>query len=318
MKKKTSFTFLDWLQGEDPLEMIRDGENSPQEGEGQTPQKQRRPVRTAKSLEKIQFRLLYGMYNLLAVLCCLTLVVVLLATVADLPKFGLLSENAAPLESEYLTEGMEETGAVNIVSAVILSYRAFDTLGESFVLFTALCCVTILLRTDQKNKEERLAYADLRQDNILRRTVMMVSPMILLYGVYVMFNGHLSPGGGFSGGAIAGAGLILLSAGFGFEKMDRVITARSFNIICGIALGFYALSKAYSFFCEANGFDTHIPTGRPGDLFSSGLILPLNIAVGMVVMMTMFGIYSLFRRGRIGGKKTETKQEEQKHVDDPS
>ena len=51
----------------------------------------------------------------------------------------------------------------------------------------------------------------------------------------------------------------------------------------------------------ANGLDNHIPKGIPGAILSGGLILPLDIAVGLVVCCTMYGFYSLFRRGRIGG-----------------
>ena len=82
--------------------------------------------------------------------------------------------------------------------------------------------------------------------------------------------------------------------------MNKFFSAKLFNGVAGVALGFYCLSKAYSFFCGANGYETFIPKGIPGAILSGGLILPLNIAVGMVVTMTMFGIYCMFKRGRIG------------------
>ena len=64
-----------------------------------------------------------------------------------------------------------------------------------------------------------------------------------------------------------------------------------------IALGFYSLSKSYSFFTGANHLESFIPKGTPGNILSSGLILPLNIAVGMVVACTMYGFYVMFRKG---------------------
>ena len=63
------------------------------------------------------------------------------------------------------------------------------------------------------------------------------------------------------------------------------------------ALSFYALSKSYSFFTGANHLESHIPPGTPGNILSSGLILPLNICVGLVVACTMYGFYALFRKG---------------------
>ena len=66
-----------------------------------------------------------------------------------------------------------------------------------------------------------------------------------------------------------------------------------------LALSAYSLLKCYSFFCGANGMETIFSAGTPGKVFSSGLILPLNLAVGAVVACTMYGFYSLFKRGRI-------------------
>ena len=65
------------------------------------------------------------------------------------------------------------------------------------------------------------------------------------------------------------------------------------------SLLFYSLSKCYSFFCGANHLETIFRTGVPGRIFSAGLILPLNLAVGTVVACTMYGFYALFQRGKI-------------------
>ncbi len=240
------------------------------------------------------------LYPLSAVICCASLIGLLLLTVARLPEFGEDYPPADEVSDRYLEQGLAETGATNMVAGMILDYRAFDTLGESFVLFTALNCVLILLRPGKNEREEQLPAFDLRSDRILRGSASLLVPLVMVFGFAVMCNGHLSPGGGFAGGAIMGAGLILLSASYGFEVADRFFTRRFFEGVAGGALGFYCLSKAYAFFCGANGLDSHIPKGKPGAIFSGGLILPLNIAVGMVVTLTMFGIYSAFHRTRIG------------------
>jgi multicomponent Na+:H+ antiporter subunit B len=113
----------------------------------------------------------------------------------------------------------------------------------------------------------------------------------------VILNGHISPGGGFSGGAIVGAGLILYANAFGFEKLNRFFTEKTYKSISFASLAFYCLAKSYSFFTGANHLESGIPLGTPGAILSSGLILPLNICVGLVVACTMYAFYTLFRKG---------------------
>ena len=84
-----------------------------------------------------------------------------------------------------------------------------------------------------------------------------------------------------------------------FEKLEKLLNLRTFRIIVLCALCFYSGAKCYSFFCGANHLQTIFTTGVPGRIFSAGLILPLNVAVGIVVACTMYGFYSVFQRGRI-------------------
>ena len=218
----------------------------------------------------------------------------------------------------YIEKGLEETGAVNIVSGMILDYRAFDTFGESCVLFAATICVMIMLRIDGQTKEDdeeaqkvtfgirqsAFSKIDSRQyepenDSILKKSAILIVPLILMFGLYVILNGHISPGGGFSGGAILGAGLILFLSAFGFQTAEKVLNAKTVKIITLVSLLIYCLAKSYSFFTGANHLESGIPLGTPGAILSSGLILVLNICVGMVVACTMYSFYALVRRGRI-------------------
>ncbi len=255
-------------------------------------------------------KLMNTLYALLSVVICLSIIYVLLVTVSDLPRFG---DEHNPINNEvserYIEDGLQETGAVNIVTGMILDYRAFDTLGESHVLFIAACSVLILLRVTQEKKRDGSASQEKldaemddrvyepKNDIILQKAATLLVPLILLFGIYIILNGHLSPGGGFSGGAVMGAGLILYLNAFGFERTERFFTFKTFKVISFCALAFYALAKSYSFFTGANHLESGIPLGTPGAILSSGLILPLNIAVGMVVCCTMYAFYTLFRKG---------------------
>ncbi len=255
-------------------------------------------------------RLMTFAYRLAAVVICLAVIFVLLSSVSMLPEFG-RSDNPANNEvaARYIEKGIEETGAVNIVGGMILNYRAFDTLGESHVLFVAACAVMMLLRLrldkDGRPTREKLdAEADDRKyephnDVILQKVSSLIVPCLLLFGIYVVFNGHLSAGGGFSGGAIMGAALILYVNAHGLTRAGRqpLFGFKVFKYITFGALAFYSLAKGYSFFMGANHLDSHIPLGTPGNILSAELILPLNIAVGAVVAWTMYSFYVLFRKG---------------------
>ncbi len=69
-----------------------------------------------------------------------------------LPEFGtaIFAEAPNAASRTYITRGVQDTGATNIVSSVILDYRAYDTLGEATVLFTAIIGATVILRKKAK------------------------------------------------------------------------------------------------------------------------------------------------------------------------
>jgi multicomponent Na+:H+ antiporter subunit B len=69
-----------------------------------------------------------------------------------LPDFGnaIFAETPKAASRTYIKEGLESTGAANIVASVILDYRAYDTLGEATVLFTSIIGATVILRKKAK------------------------------------------------------------------------------------------------------------------------------------------------------------------------
>lgn len=265
-----------------------------------------------KMLEKtydIEHNPVYGFfrrfYKVAGVLCCLALITILLVQVSYLPPVG-SSTNPSSNEvaAKYIEDGLQDTGAVNIVTGMILDYRAFDTFGESNVLFIATCTVLILLRNDKKKgkdsaeaEERRDSYYEPKNDVILQTITRVLVPIIFIFGIYVILNGHLSPGGGFSGGAIIGAGLILYLNAFGFQKIERFFTEKTYKWVSFGSLTFYCLAKSYSFYTGAHHLESGIPLGKAGAIISSGLILPLNICVGLVVACTMYAFFALFRKG---------------------
>lgn len=261
-----------------------------------------------KSLPKLTYKQRLMIYRVLAIVICSAFTLVLMATVIDLPPFGGANNPASnEVVERYIESGVAETGAINLVAGMILDYRAFDTFGESNVLFLAVISVVMLLKKDHLNfdeSDEKMLMEDEELDDedeniVLKRFAMLVFPLITIYGVYVILNGHLSPGGGFSGGAIVGAGLILFDTAFGKVAIRRFFNFKRFTYISVGCLLTYCACKSYSFFTGANHLINIIPKGTPGAILSGGLILPLNICVGLIVACTMYGFYALFTRGEI-------------------
>ena len=257
-------------------------------------------VETNKQIKTKSARFEKNLYNFVAVFTAILFIGSLLYCVTFLPAFGDGVNNPTLNEiiDKYIGDGVIDTGAINFVTGMILDYRAFDTLGESFVLFTAVVCVMILLQ-GFKDKETIREKFKIVEDPILQTTCSILVPIILLYGAYVVLNGSISPGGGFSGGAIMGAGLILYAITFGFNNSERFFKQKTFKVITSLSLLTYCACKTYSFFTGANHLHSVIPLGTPGAILSGGIIFILNVCVGFVVACTMFGFYSLFKKGEI-------------------
>lgn len=310
-EKTLSFRLKQWLDGTKDF-YVDSVEMKPQEEfheadsviNDRTEERKRRMEKIYDMTNNWEVAGFQKLYRIFCVLFCIFLVFMLLSAVSYMPSYG-HPENPVNNEvsARYIESGLQETGAVNIVTGMILDYRAFDTLGESHVLFIATCTVLILLRKDKKKDEsgndieENDRIYEPKNDVILQTAARILVPPIFIFGIYVILGGHLGPGGGFSGGAIIGAGLILYLNAFGFKKTERFFTEKIYKRLSVCALGCYCLAKSYSFYTGANHIESVIPLGTPGAILSSGLILILNICVGIVVAGTMYTFYVMFRKG---------------------
>ncbi len=308
-EKTVAFHFFRWLSGsKDPY--LGEVEMQPQK-EAEVPkatilermnEKQMIRDRVYDVEKNRRLVIFHRIYVAAAVLFCIVLVGFLLYTVSYLPRTGNPSNPDNNIVSaRYIESGLKETGAINIVSGMILTYRAFDTFGETNVLFIATCCVMVLLMVDDAILKKQEVNNDRRfepkNDAILQGTAFVLCPIIFIFGIYVILNGHLSPGGGFSGGAILGAGLILYVSAYGFKKTQTFFNEHVYKIAKITALCMYGIIGSYFYITGANGIENHIPLGMPGHILSGGIILPIDICVGLEVACTMYAFYALFRRG---------------------
>ena len=131
-------------------------------------------------------------------------------------------------------------------------------------------------------------------DLFVRVITKMILPFIQLYGVYVIIHGHLSPGGGFSGGAIFAASIVLYTLAFGLKpgqkRMPHVVSSKieTGGIIFIILVGFVGIVAGYNFLTNQ---EAGFPMGELGSVFSAGLIPIVTIAIGLKVMSTIVTLF---------------------------
>ena len=140
----------------------------------------------------------------------------LLLASPDLPNWGDPNSPASTHVSPYyIQHSMEETSVPNFVTSVLADYRGYDTMFETSVIFCAGLTVLSILRRSHRNQERVIVPRPARKnaDIILQEASRLLLPPMQLFALYVIAHGHHSPGGGFQGGVILGASLILLAIG---------------------------------------------------------------------------------------------------------
>ncbi|MBF0133034.1 MAG: sodium:proton antiporter [Magnetococcales bacterium] len=181
----------------------------------------------------------------------------------------------------YAERTATDLGAANIVAAVIVTYRGLDTLGEVTVLFLTAAILVMVLYRDHGIGINKIPNRFLPPTGEMLGTgSRLLVPLILLMGVYLFANGHLTPGGGFQGGAIIASAVLLLL----LTNPNQTFNLQLFSLTESISgIGFVVIGVLGMFF--AGGFlDNRIfPIGQLGELFSAGAIPVIYTLIGLKV-----------------------------------
>ncbi|MBO8160528.1 MAG: Na(+)/H(+) antiporter subunit B [Thermosipho sp. (in: Bacteria)] len=239
------------------------------------------------------------MRRFISIVIVFGLIMFFINTLSLLPKYG--SVNISKVSEAYIDKNVNgnggnvkyneseslENGAANVVTSIVVDYRSFDTLGEVTVLFTAALGVSLVLNGIRRKKYGR------RPNFILRVSVGILLPLIILFGTYIFIHGHLTPGGGFPGGTIIAAGILLLylsNEEFDLSKTPKFVEGISGSLY--IVTGLVGLAIAGVFLIN------FLPTGIVGDLFSAGIVPIVYILIGFKVGAELSGIVAdLHREG---------------------
>ncbi|RKY31687.1 MAG: hypothetical protein DRP74_04410 [Candidatus Omnitrophota bacterium] len=125
---------------------------------------------------------------------------------------------------------------------------------------------------------------------IVKTITRLTVGLILLYGIYLVLHGHISPGGGFAGGVIIALSFIHLMLAFGkdfaFKKLSETKThiLESIGALLFLTIALLGLSGGYFFL-------NFLSRGEPFKLFSAGTIPLCNIAISIKVAAGLFAIF---------------------------
>lgn len=234
--------------------------------------------------------------GLAVVIAALTSLLILFATF-DMPRLG---DPMAPAHQHvapwYLAETPKQVGIPNVVTAILASFRGYDTLGELFVIFTAGVGVMFLLTNGSSSSPSRLPSADakgLRHHLVPRVVGSLLVPFIVLFGLYVQFHGDFGPGGGFQAGALICAGLILYALIEGESAALRAVPRRLLlGLISGGALLYLAVGLG-GLLRGGNFLDYSVLLSDPVAGQHLGILL-VELGVGLTVTGVLLTIFHAF------------------------
>lgn len=192
----------------------------------------------------------------------------------------------------YLQLTPDKIGIPNVVTAVLASFRGYDTLGETVVIFSAGIAVLLMLGLKRDEQDE-----EPEKNLILWVVVKPMIALILLFALYVQMHGDFGAGGGFQAGVIFASGFILYSLVFGENYARRVIptawlsrlAALGVLLFCGT--GLISIFKGYEFL-NYNALAADPVSGQ-----HLGILL-VEAGVGLTVFATVLLVfYALSGRG---------------------
>ena len=250
----------------------------------------------------------------------------------DFPPWG---DPTAPasmhVSPHYIEQSMAETSVPNIVTAVLADYRGYDTMFETIVIFSAGVACLFLLRifrriepessmyrhvptgitlriakgvtpSQESGEFERIDLMWVPYDLVVKTASRLIVPFSQLFALYVIAHGHHSPGGGFQGGVILGASIILYAISNNMRASMMRIDEKLAVLLCGLGVFIYAGTGVLCILLGGDYLDYGALStilGVDAVTARSHGILMVEIGVGITVMAVMVHLYySLASAGR--------------------
>ena len=232
----------------------------------------------------------------IAVVVVAILAALIIYATFDKPRLG---DPSAPVHQHlapwYLEKTPELVDIPNVVTAVLATFRGYDTLGEVFVVFAACIGVLFILGVHPENTTPQSAppNAGLKHHLIPQVVGKMLIPFIILFGLYVQFHGEYGPGGGFQAGALVATGVILYAL---LEGEAAALKAVPQSVLLGLVIGGACLYGGVGLLCillGGNFLDYSVLASDPVTGQQVG-ILVIEAGVGMAVCGALLTIFHAF------------------------
>jgi multicomponent Na+:H+ antiporter subunit B len=200
----------------------------------------------------------------------------------NLPPWG---QYRGPYGDMIAKLAVYERHATDTVNAINYDYRGFDTLGEEFILFTAVIGVMMLLRREKDVPTSPVGKVADRPP-LSESVRALTSPALLItiiFGFYIGLHGQLTPGGGFQAGVILASAAVLIYLAANMEVFKRTTSHVAVEVVEAIGAASYALIGIVPLFLGLPLLTNILPLGTTGDVFSAGTIALISACVGFEV-----------------------------------
>jgi multicomponent Na+:H+ antiporter subunit B len=185
---------------------------------------------------------------------------------------------------EYVARmAVYERHATDTVNAINYDYRGFDTLGEEFILFTAVLGVMLLLRRDEKSSVSGKVQDRAVLSPTVQAVALPIAGLTVVFGLYIGLHGQLTPGGGFQGGVILATAPVLVYISQNTAAFTRFTAHRLVEALEAAGAGAYAVIGIVPLLAGLPFLTNVVPLGTTGQVFSSGTIAVISATVGFEV-----------------------------------
>jgi multicomponent Na+:H+ antiporter subunit B len=190
------------------------------------------------------------------------------------------------LKDLYLAGFQSDVGGENAVTSIYLGYRMYDTLFEALMLLISVVGVAHMSWHSDSEITDQQFSGVTKSDAVDVYTIRILCPAMLIFGVYLILNGHISPGGGFQGGVAVASFFIC-----------RYLIHNAYDVRFGMIMimekmTFSAIAILAAFFIFL-GFYANFPQLSGVYLIMMNLLIAMKVACGFIII---FYRYIAFER----------------------